>query len=302
MDRQVTVFGGTGFLGRHVVRHLAEHGFKVRVASRHPGRGDDGRLEAVQADVHDDRSTAAALVGAYGAVNAVSLYVEREGKTFRSVHVEAAARVARLARACGAERLVHVSGVGSDATSDSPYIRSRGEGEQAVLSAFPDATIVRPAVMFGPDDGVLVPIAELLRRFPVFPLFGGGETKLQPDHVDDIAEAIVRAILAPQARVTYEFGGPVVYTYKALLETIAHRLGRRPLFVPVPFELWTGAASMAEMLPHPPITRNQVELMRKDNVPSPDAPGFAALGLAPRPIESVLSQIAPGSQSAGRHG
>jgi uncharacterized protein YbjT (DUF2867 family) len=163
-ERTVTVFGGTGFLGRRVARHLRKSGFSIRIASRHPNRGhelfgvDDPQLQSVAANIHDERSVADALVGAYGVVNAVSLYVEHGQETFQSVHVESAERVAAQARRAGVKRLVHVSGIGSDAESSSLYIRKRGEGELAVRAAFADAAIIRPAVMFGPDDGFLTTI------------------------------------------------------------------------------------------------------------------------------------------------
>src|SRR5712691_2876228 len=199
-ERTVTVFGGTGFLGRRVVRHLREHGLSIRIASRRPSRGhelfglDDPQLQSVEANIHDDRSVADALAGAYGVVNAVSLYVEHGQETFHSVHVESAQRVAAQARRAGVERLAHVSGIGSDAASPSLYIRKRGEGELAVRSAFADAALIRPAVMFGPDDAFLTTILKLLGRLPIYPMFGRGLTKLQPAYVEDVAEAIARAL------------------------------------------------------------------------------------------------------------
>jgi NADH dehydrogenase len=179
----VTVFGGTGFLGRRIVRHLLGHGFQVRAASRHPERvaspaGSDAEPERATADIHDEASVAAALRGAYSAVNTVSLYVERGRETFESVHVEAAARVARLARESGAERLIHVSGIGADPGASAPYIAARGKGEIAVRESFARATLICPAVMFGPDDAFLTTIVRLLRTLPLYPMFGRAETKL----------------------------------------------------------------------------------------------------------------------------
>src|SRR5206468_5345241 len=171
-DSVVTVFGGTGFLGCRIVRHLRLHGFCVRVASRHPDRGhallgpDDPQLRSVKADVHDERSVADALADAYGVVNAVSLYVEHGQETFHSVHVESAERVAAQAQRAGVKRLVHISGIGADPASQSRYIRTRGEGELVVAAAFADAHIIRPAVMFGLDDAFLTTILNLLRRLP----------------------------------------------------------------------------------------------------------------------------------------
>jgi uncharacterized protein YbjT (DUF2867 family) len=296
-QEKVTVFGGTGFLGRHVVQHLLEADYPVRVASRHPERAaalfPDVHLgfESTHADIDDDGSVAAAVAGVIGVVNAVSLYMESGLQTFHSVHVTGAARVAGLAREAGVERLVHVSGIGSDANSASPYIRSRGEGEGAVHEAFPTAMLVRPSVMFGRGDAFVSPLATMLRRLPAFPLFGSGRTRLQPAHVEDVAEAIARAMQNSDCQICYELGGPRVYTYRSLLEVIAQSLGTKPLLVPVPFDLWRMFAVAAEIFPHPPITRNQVELMQIDNVVSLDSPGFAELQISPRSLEYALPAI-----------
>src|SRR6516164_10915218 len=211
--RLITVFGGTGFLGRRIVRHLLDHGFQVRTASRHPERvgsafRPDVGLETTTADILDESSVAAALFGAYGAVNAVSLYVEHGRVTFDAVHVEAAARVARLARASGVERLIHISGIGADPASPVPYIATRGRGEIAVRQGFPGAVIIRPAVMFGANDVFLTTVARLLRILPLYPMFGRGETKLQPVYVEDVAEGIARVLSGTgRSFASYAFGG-----------------------------------------------------------------------------------------------
>ena len=296
MPQIVTVFGGTGFLGRRIVAHLLDHGFTVRVAARHPDRARRMFADAVRppepirADVSDDASVAAAVAGAFAVVNAVSLYVERGRETFRSVHVEAAARVARQAHAHGVERLAHVSGIGADAGSTSRYIRSRGEGETAVRAAFSAATIVRPAVIFGPDDAFLTPLVDLLQRFPAFPMFGRGRTRVQPAHVDDVARGIASALAGAQQGPIYELAGPRIYTFENLLRTICAHLSVERMLIPVPFGLWRPLAFTAQMLPRPPLTLNQVELMEVDNVASPELPGFAALGIEPRSIERFLDQ------------
>ena len=198
-DKLVVVFGGTGFLGRRAVRHLRRREFSVRVASRHPDRGrelfgSDPRIESIEVNIHSEPSIARAVADAYGAVNTVGLYVERGQETFHSVHVEAAHRIAAQAQQAGIERLVHVSGIGSDATSSSLYIRKRGEGESAVRAAFAGAIVVRPAVMFGPDDTFITTIITLLRRFPIYPMFGQGLTRLQPAYVEDVGEAIAQVL------------------------------------------------------------------------------------------------------------
>lgn len=297
-NRTVTVFGGTGFLGRRVVRHLREHGFSVRIASRHPDRGRmlfgvaDPQLQSIEADVHNEQSVTGALISAYGVVNAISLYVEHGKETFHSVHVEAAERVAVQARQHGVEWLIHVSGISADAASRSSYIRSRGEGELAVQTAFPDAILIRPAVMFGPGDAFLSTILNLLRRLPIHPMFGAGRTRLQPAYVEDVAEAIARALQRSEARpVTYECGGPQIYSYKELLRTLARGAGLNPMLISIPFGAWHVIGWASEMLPRPPITRNQVELMQHDNVASPNMPGFETLGISPHSIDQVLPLI-----------
>src|SRR5215469_15101289 len=190
----VTVFGGTGFVGRRVVRHLRDFGNRVRTVSRHRGPGKDAAIEQIAADAHDQRSVEAAVADADGVVNAISLYVEHGSDTFHSVHVETATKIARAARQAGIRRFVHISGIGANTASPSPYIRSRGEGEAAVQAAFPGAVIIRPAVIFASDDSFLTTILRLLPLLPVYPMFGDGRTMLQPVHADDVAEAIAHIL------------------------------------------------------------------------------------------------------------
>jgi uncharacterized protein YbjT (DUF2867 family) len=250
---------------------------------------DDPQLQSVEANIRDERSVARALAGAYGAVNVVSLYVERGQETFHSVHVEAAQQLAGQAHRVGIQRLVHISGIGADARSRSLYIRKRGEGELAVRTAFADAVLVRPAVMFGPDDAFLTTILKLLRWLPIYPMFGPGLTKLQPAYVEDVAEAIASVLQQVETHeTTFECGGPHVYSYEELLRTVADAVGVKPVLVPVPFTAWHVLAWISEMLPSPPITRDQVELMQVDNVASPEMPGFGELAISPRSLEQIL--------------
>jgi uncharacterized protein YbjT (DUF2867 family) len=288
-----TVFGGTGFVGRRVVRHLQELGTKVRVVSRHRGRAeDDGIIESIAGDAHDERCVEAALAGADGAVNAISLYVEHGSDTFHSVHVEVAGKIAAAARQAGIRRFVHISGIGANTASPSTYIRSRGEGETAVQTAFPGAVIVRPAVMFAADDAFLTTILRLLRSLPAYPIFGDGRTRLQPVHADDVAVAITQ-ILGQSHKLypVYELAGPRVYSYEELLRSIAHIAGLRPVLMRIPFALWDAFAGLAERLPQPPLTRNQVELMQIDTTASESMPGFRSLGISPRSLEDELGAI-----------
>jgi uncharacterized protein YbjT (DUF2867 family) len=295
MDRAVscvTVFGGTGFLGRRVVHHLRESGATVRIASRHPAQSDDANVRQIRADAHDERSVEAAVTGADGVVNVISLYVEHRSETFHSAHVEAAARIASVARRVGGKRLVHISGIGADAASPSPYIRSRGEGEAAVQAAFPGAVIVRPAVMFARDDGFLTTILRLLRVLPAYPIFGDGRTRLQPVYADDVAAAITQLLRQSKKPFSiYELAGPRVYSYEELLRTIARMAGLRPLLMRMPFGLWDAIAGLAEILPQPPLTRNQVELMQIDTTASDNLAGLRELGISPRSLEEELEAM-----------
>lgn len=295
-DRIVTVFGGTGFLGSRVVHHFLGQSLSARIASRHPDRvpspSEGTAPQSILADINDEDAVAAAVAGAYGVVNAVSLYLERGTETFRAVHVKAAERLARQAQRAGVERFVHVSGIGADVTSGSLYIRNRGEGELAVQAAFANAIIIRPAVMFGRDDAFLNTLVKLLKRLPAYPMFGRGLTRLQPVYVEDVAEAIARSLQPTAANpVTYELGGPRVYTYEELLTLVADRLSKKPILFSLPFPMWHSLARIAEMLPGSPLSRSQVELMGVDTVASAGMPGFDALGIAPQPIEHVLEQI-----------
>jgi NADH dehydrogenase len=290
----VVVFGGSGFLGRQLVRRLARDGSNARVAVRHPApaRGILAGLDHVtvqHADVSDQASVAAVVAGAEAVVNAVSAYVERGGATFEAVHVRGAETVAQESAAAGVARLVLVSGIGADSGSRSPYIRARGRGELAVQRSFPGATIVRPSAMFGPGDALFGMLADLARLLPVLPLIGAGRTRLQPVYVEDVAEAIVRILADPvTAGRSYEFAGPRVYTMRQLVEITLHLVGKRRLLASVPFAVAHGLARLLELLPSPPLTTGQVDLLRVDNVASGTLPGFQEFALQPKAVEEVV--------------
>jgi len=292
----VVVFGGSGFLGRRLVRRLAGDGLTVRVAVRHPapaGRilkaaGLD-RVMVLRADVRDQATVAAAIAGADAVVNAVSAYVERGGETFETVHVRGAETVARGAAAAAVARLVLVSGIGADPESRSPYIRARGRGERAVQREFPGATIVRPSAMFGPGDALFGTLADLARLLPMLPLIGAGRTRLQPVYVEDVAEAVARMLADPAtAGRTYETTGPDVYTLRELVGITLRLIGRRRLLVPVPFAIAEVLARLFEFLPSPPLTTGQVDLLRVDNVASGTLPGLQDLDIQPKAVEEVV--------------
>lgn len=290
----VCVFGGTGFLGRRLVRRLASEGATVRVAVRSPERArsvlpDLDRVQILRADVRDPASVAAAVAGCDAVVNAVSAYVEKAGVSFESVHVQGARTVAQEAFAAGVARLVLVSGIGADPESASPYIRARGQGELAAREAFPGATVVRPGAMFGPGDALFAGLADIVRVLPVVPLIGGGRTRVQPVYVEDVAEAIAR-LLAERgsAGQTYELAGPGIYSLRELVEFVLRLVGKQRLLVPVPFAVAEVQARLFEFLPSPPLTTSQVDLLRRDNLASGDLPGLRELGIRAKAIEDVV--------------
>ncbi len=295
-EKRVTVFGGTGFLGRAVVARLIAEGARVRVAARHPDNSaQPAGVEAVAADLRDADSVARAVADADWVVNAVGLYQESRGETFQAIHVEGASTVAAAANRGTAQALVHISGIGADLASESSYVRARATGEIAVREAFPEATILRPSVLFGPEDSFFNSLARIARLLPVFPLFGDGRTRLQPVYVEDVAAAVARSLSLPEAHGrVYELGGSESYSYRALIELLLRQIGiGRPL-LPLPFAVWQAQASLLGLLPRPPITHDQIALMRKDNVADPELPGFAELGLEPAAVEEILaSYIGP---------
>ena len=292
----VVVFGGGGFLGRRLVRRLTAEGMTVRVAVRHP---DPARVElralgfdrvtVVPADVRDQASVAAAIAGTDAVVNTVSAYVEQSGVTFEAVHVQGAETVAREAVAAGVARLVLMSGIGADPDSTSPYIRARGRGELTVQQTFPGATIVRPGAMFGPGDALFSTLAELIKLLPVLPLIGSGDTRLQPVFVEDVAEAVARILTDPRTvGRTYELAGPGVYTLRELVMMTLHLLSKRRLLIPVPFAVAEIQARLFELLPNPPLTTGQVDLLKADNLASRTLPGLRELKIQPKTVEEVV--------------
>ena len=292
----VSVFGGTGFLGQRLVRRLASDGTAVRVVARHPDYAPSAlraagmeQLTFFCADVRDRGAVAGAVAGSDAVVNAVSAYVETGGVTFESVHEHGAETLAREAAAAGVARFVLVSGIGADPESGSAYIRSRGRGERLVQEAFPGASIVRPSAMFGPGDALFSTLAHLARLLPVIPLIGGGHTRLQPVYVEDVAEAIANMLAdIGTAGRTYELAGPDVYTMRELTEIVLRITGKQRLLAPVPFVVAEIQARLFELLPNPPLTTGQVELLKADNVASASLPGLRELNIKPKSVEEIV--------------
>ena len=301
MKGLVTIFGGSGFVGSQVVRALAKRGSRIRVAVRNPGRGyrlrmngDVGQIEVVQANIRDADSVARALEGAEACVNAVAVLYEAGRQRFETLHVDGARMVAAAARAADIDRFVQISAIGADAGSSSAYARTKAAGEVAVREIIPSAVILRPSVVFGPDDQFFNRFATMAAVSPALPLIGGGDTLFQPVFVGDVAAAVAQAVWDPAtAGLTYELGGPGVYSFKALMTLLLADIGRPRLLVPVPFPLarLLGKAGdlIAPMGFAPPITSDQVELLRADNVVSPGALGLVDLGVAANALEPIIS-------------
>ena len=295
----VTVFGGSGFVGRHVVRALANRGYLIRVAVRRPELaghlqplGRVGQIHAVQANLRYPPSVDAAARDADVVVNLVGILFERGRQRFDAVQAAGAQAVALAANAAGA-RLVHVSAIGADENSPSRYARTKAEGERLVRAAQGAAVIVRPSIVFGPEDEFFNRFAALARLSPALPLPGGGETRIQPVFAGDVAEAIARAVDgAVRPGVTYECGGPEVRSFRELMQFMLSTIERRRLLLPVPFALMKLQAAFLQFLPKPPITPDQVELLKSDNVVSDTARAegctLEALGIVPDPIAAVV--------------
>ena len=296
--RIATVFGGSGFIGRHLIRRLAKAGYIVRIASRRPHQanflktaGSVGQIVPWAVDVRDDASVARAVKDADVVVNLIGALYETGSWSFETVHVDAPARIARLAKEAGVGRLVHVSALGAEANSESAYARTKAAGEKAVLAAFPDATILRPSIVVGPEDRFFNKFAAMAQLSPVLPLIGGGKTRFQPVSVSDLADAIVAVIGRDDARGrAYELGGPNVYTFKELMQLMLKEIGRQRLLLPLPWRLSETLGGLLEKVPFiaPLLTRDQVELLKKDNVCSGREPGFEQLGIASASPEVIL--------------
>ncbi|HEY5167063.1 MAG TPA: complex I NDUFA9 subunit family protein [Pseudolabrys sp.] len=298
-DTLVTVYGGSGFLGRHVVRALAKRNYLIRVAVRRPDLanhlqplGRVGQIHAVQANLRDAPSVEAAARDAQVLVNLVGILFERGRQRFDSIQTFGAEQVALAANAHGA-RLVHVSAIGADEHSPAHYARSKAAAERLVLSAQPSATIMRPSILFGPEDDFFNRFAALARMSPALPLIGGGHTRFQPVFVGDVATAIADAVDGKaRAGTIYELGGPEVRTFKELMQYVLATIERKRLLVPLPFFVARLQAMMLQYLPSPLLTPDQVELLRVDNVVSEAAKAesrtLQGLGIAPEPIEAIV--------------
>jgi len=313
-DRIVTVFGGSGFIGRHVVRALAESGWRVRNAVRRPDLanhlqplGTVGQIQSVQANLRNEASIARAIEGADAVVNLVGILNESGRQTFDAVNAQGARRVAEAAKAAGISAFVHMSALGADPASPSAYARSKAAGEAAVLETLPGAIILRPSVVFGPEDDFLNKFAALARISPVLPLIGGGHTRMQPVFAGDVGAAVAAALPldTPKLRAgVYELGGPEVLTMRQIMDYVLKVTCRRRALVTLPFGVARMKASVLQLLPKPLLTVDQVRLLERDNVVSDDARAakrtLENMGIRPTTMEAVVPQYLYRFRRAGQ--
>lgn len=304
MNKLVTIYGGSGFVGRYIARRMAKEGWRVRVAVRRPNEaifvrpyGVVGQVEPVLCNIRDDASVALAMKGADAVVNCVGILNTSGKNTFDAVQAEGAARIARLAAAEGVKHLVHISAIGADKASDSDYQRTKGEGEAAVLAAFPQTVILRPSIIFGPEDGFFNRFAGMARMSPILPIFGAS-TRFQPVYVDDVALAAVKGATGEAAPGIYELGGPDVDTFRGLMRRMLTAIRRRRLVLGLPFfvgSIMGGVLDMVQaltlgLISNGLVTRDQVRNLKRDNVVSADANGFDALSITPTAVDAVLPE------------
>lgn len=302
MSKLVTIYGGSGFVGRYIARRMAKAGWRVRVAVRRPNEalfvrtyGVVGQVEPVLCNIRDDASVASVMQGADAVVNCVGVLAETGKNTFDAVQADGPERIARLAKEAGITRMVHVSAIGADVDSDSDYARTKAVGEDGVLKHQPDAMIVRPSIVFGPEDDFFNRFAGMTRMGPVLPVIGA-DTRFQPVYVDDVAQAVVKGVLG-EAQGVYELGGPVTMTFRELMSLMLDVIRRRRLVLNIPFFAARIMAFGFDMLQavslglvKSMVTRDQVKNLAKDNVVAEGAQGFAALGIEPTAMTSVLPE------------
>jgi uncharacterized protein YbjT (DUF2867 family) len=322
-DQVATVFGATGFIGRHLVRRLVRAGYTVRVPSRRPGQalflktsGAVGQVVPMVCNIRDEVSVGYAVRGATLVINLIGILAPSGSDTFQQIHAEVPGRIARTAKAAGVRQFVQMSALGASATSPSTYARSKAEGEAAVRAAFPEAVLFRPSVIFGPEDSFLNRFASMARILPFLPLIGGGLTRFQPVYVGDVADAVMAALARPEAAgQTYELVGPRIYRFRELMELVKRETARPDKRLQnIPFGLARLQAFFLERLPGRLLTRDQVELLKVDNVGGGTLPGLADLGISPTALEIVaptyldtyrvggrFSQALPVQRQAIRH-
>lgn len=307
--KTVTVFGGTGFIGRYVVQRLARLGARVVVATRNPEHvlslkmsGDVGQIVPITGRLQDDAFVAAAVKGSFAVVNLIGILFENGRSTFKDVQGEFPARLAAAAHKAGAHSFVHVSAIGANEQAKAQYAASKGAGEKGVRAHFSAATILRPSIVMGAEDGFFNRFAQMALMAPALPLIGGGKTRFQPVFVGDVADAIVASISYDGARgKTFELGGPATFTFKELMQLMLRMMGRKRCLIGIPFWLAALKAFFLQLLPNPMLTLDQVELLKTDNIVASSTHTFRDLGITPTAIETVLPTYMDKYREGGRY-
>ncbi|MCD6035064.1 MAG: NAD-dependent epimerase/dehydratase [Rickettsiales bacterium] len=295
-QQPVVIFGGSGFLGHYVAREVARTGRPIKIVSRHPGRADDvkpsgtvGQIVTVPGNITSKESVQKLVKGAYAVINLVGILFEKKPQTFSALHAQGPENLAKAAQEAGVSKFIHISALGADAHTKSLYARTKLTGEKAVRAAFPAATIFRPSIMFGAEDSFFNRFAQFTSFSPMLPLIGGGDTRMQPVYVADVARAIVYALEHSDCEgKTYELGGPHTYSFKELMEYLLTQIKRERLLMPIPFSFAMLEAAFLEHLPKPPLTRDQVQMLKVDNVVHDDALTFDDLNISPTALEAIV--------------
>jgi uncharacterized protein YbjT (DUF2867 family) len=311
-DKLITVIGGSGFVGRHLVRALAKRGYRVRVACRRPDLaghvvplGVPGQIVPVQANVRYPASLAAVCDGSFAVINLTAVFSNAGAQTFEAVHEFGATAIANAAKTAKAQMFIHMSGLGTDKPSTSVYVKSRAKGEANAAVGFPGAIIIRPSVVFGPEDKLFNKFAQMARFSPILPLIGGGETKFQPVFVGDVAEALATLVDRGVADgKTYELGGPEVMSFKQILQFVLGTAQRKRLLLPIPFGIASIMGTVAGLLPNPALTADQVELLKSDNLVDDQAEKegrtLKGLGIVARTVEAIVPSYLYRFRKAGQ--
>lgn len=297
-NKIVTVIGGTGFVGRYVVKRLARRGYTIRVIARNPDAalhlktaGEVGQIVLLPGNLSRPESLQGKLDKSWAVINLVGILFETSRQRFAAIHAQGAEKLAQMAKAAGARHFVHMSSLGVDKASKSKYAHTKAMGEKAARAAFPGATVLRPSVIFGPEDQFYNNFAAMAQMSPVLPLLGGGNTRFQPVYVGDVAEATLRVLDEEScAGQSYELGGPAVYTFREVLDYICRVTGRHPFYVNIPFGLAHAMSYLTELLPRPPLTPDQVSMLQQDNIVSGNAKTFADLGILPTAVEAIVPE------------
>lgn len=294
-NKIITILGGSGFVGRHVVQRLARRGDLLKIGCRDINHamhllpmGNPGQIRLIPTNVRDEASARQAIKGSDCVINLVGILFEKNKQTFQSVHVEAAQRIARICKEEGVQNLVHLSALGAAKESSSNYAKTKAEAEEAIISKFPDAVIFRPGLIYGAEDRFFNRFAKLATMMPFLPLINGGKTKFQPVFVGDVAKAVVEAVIKDVRSQIFELGGPSAYSFKELMQVMMEVIDRRRLLIPVPSTVAYGIGLVAQVLPEPFITIDQLRLLTSDSILTGAKPGLSTLGIEPKAIEAIL--------------